>query len=147
MAGRGDNTRSKPTGTVDAEPFRRALTGCVRAIAGDHELEVVFGSDKPGISGERARLPDLPKRPTRNDFAVTRGVGDSIALRKACHDDAVHARMAPQGVDARAVYDAVEQARVEAIGARRMTGVGDNLASMLEDKYQRANYQGILSRE
>ncbi|MBU2483684.1 MAG: cobaltochelatase subunit CobT, partial [Alphaproteobacteria bacterium] len=123
MAGRGDNSRAKPSGTVDAEPFRRALTGCVRAIAGDHDLEVVFGTDRPGISGERARLPDLPKRPTRNDFSVTRGLGDSIALRKACHDDAVHARMAPQGPDARAVYDAVEQARVEAIGARRMTGV------------------------
>ena len=147
MAGRGDNSRAKPSGTVDAEPFRRALTGCVRAIAGDHDLEVVFGTDRPGISGERARLPDLPKRPTRNDFSVTRGLGDSIALRKACHDDAVHARMAPQGPDARAVYDAVEQARVEAIGARRMTGVGDNLTSMLEDKYQRANYQGIVSRE
>jgi cobaltochelatase CobT len=41
----------------------------------------------------------------------------------------------------------VEQARVEAIGARRMTGVGDNITSMLDDKYQRANYQGITSRE
>jgi cobaltochelatase CobT len=87
MAGPGDNSRAKPSGTVDAEPFRRALTGCVRAIAGDHELEVSFGTDRPGISGERARLPDLPKRPTRNDFSVTRGLGDSMALRKACHDD------------------------------------------------------------
>lgn len=147
MAGRGDNSRTRPNGTVDAEPFRRALTGCVRAIAGDHELEVAFGNDRPGISGDRARLPDLPKRPTQADFSVTRGLGDSMALRKACHDDAVHARMAPSGADARAVYDAVEQARVESIGARRMTGVGDNLTSMLEDKYQRANYQGIVTRE
>jgi cobaltochelatase CobT len=106
MAGPGDNSRSKPSGVVDAEPFRRALTGCVRAIAGDHELEVAFGNDRPGLSGERARLPDLPKRPTRHDFSVTRGLGDSMALRKACHDDATHMRMAPQGPDARAVYDA-----------------------------------------
>ncbi|MEQ8308956.1 MAG: cobaltochelatase subunit CobT [Hoeflea sp.] len=147
MAGRGDNSRPKPSGIVDVEPFRRALTGCVRAIAGDHELEVVFGNDRPGLTGERARLPDIPKRPTRQDFSVTRGLGDSMALRKACHDGATHLRMAPQGPDARAVYDAVEQARVEAIGARRMTGVGDNITSMLEDKYQRANYQGITSRE
>jgi cobaltochelatase CobT len=147
MAGPGDNSKSKPSGVVDAEPFRRALTGCVRAIAGDHELEVAFGNDRPGLSGERARLPDLPKRPTRHDFSVTRGLGDSMALRKACHDDATHMRMAPEGADARAVYDAVEQARVEAIGARRMTGVGDNITSMLDDKYQRANYQGITSRE
>ncbi|WP_420407407.1 cobaltochelatase subunit CobT [Hoeflea sp.] len=147
MAGRGDNSRPKPSGIVDVEPFRRALTGCVRAIAGDHELEVAFGNDRPGLTGERARLPDLPKRPTRQDFSVSRGLGDSMALRKACHDGATHLRMAPQGTDARAVYDAVEQARVEAIGARRMTGVGDNITSMLEDKYQRANYQGITSRE
>jgi hypothetical protein len=77
----------KAKGVVDTEPFRRAVTGCVRAIAGDHELEVAFGTDRPGLSGERARLPDLPKRPTRNDFSVTRGLGDSMALRKACHDD------------------------------------------------------------
>jgi cobaltochelatase CobT len=147
MAGRGDNIRSKPTGVVDAEPFKQALIGCVRAISGDNELEVTFGSDRPGLAGERARLPDLPKRPTAHDFAVTRGVGDSIALRKACHDDAVHNRMAPEGPDARAVYDAVEQARVEAIGARQMTGIGDNITSMLEDKYQRANYSGITNRE
>lgn len=147
MAGRGDNTRARPGGIADAEPFKRALSGCVRAIAGDHELEVVFSNDRPGLSGERARLPELPKRPTREDFAITRGLGDSIALRKACHDDAVHTRMAPEGADARAIYDAVEQARVEAIGARRMAGVGENITSMLEDKYKRANYQGIVNRE
>ncbi|WP_099865708.1 cobaltochelatase subunit CobT [Pararhizobium haloflavum] len=147
MAGRGDNLRGKPGGPVDTEPFKRALTGCIRSIAADHELEVVFANDKPGLAGERARLPDLPKRPSRHDLAVTRGIGDSMALRKACHDARVHSTMAPAGTEARAVYDAVEQARVEAIGTRRMSGVGDNLASMLSDKYAKANYKGILRQE
>ena len=147
MAGRGDNQRPRPGGPVDMEPFKRALTGCIRSIAADHELEVVFANDRPGLAGERARLPDLPKRPTAHDLAVTRGIGDSMALRKACHDARVHSSLAPDGADARAVYDAVEQARVEAIGARRMSGVGDNLTSMLSDKYARANYKGITKRE
>ena len=147
MAGRGDNSRARPTGNVDTEPFKRALTGCVRAIAGDHELEVSFSNDRPGLSGESVRLPELPKRPTQQDISVTRGLGDSMALRKACHDSRLHATMAPQGTDARAVYDAVEQARVESIGSQRMAGVASNITSMLDDKYQRANYGAISKRD
>ena len=148
MAGRGDNSKSnRPGGPVDTEPFKRALTGCIRSIAADHELEVVFANDRPGLVGERARLPELPKRPTRDDISVTRGIGDSMALRKACHDARVHTTLAPAGTDARAIYDAVEQARVEAIGTRRMSGVGDNLDAMLGDKYAKANYKGIAKQE
>ncbi len=143
MAGRGDNKKARQGGPIDSEPFKRALTGCIRSIAGDHELEVSFANDRPGLTGERARLPDLPKRPTARDVQVTRGLGDSMALRKACHDAKVHATMAPPGADARAIFDAVEQARVESIGARRMAGMAENLTSMLSDKYARANYQGI----
>ncbi|TPW27314.1 cobaltochelatase subunit CobT [Pararhizobium mangrovi] len=147
MAARGDNARPANTAPIDSEPFKRALTGCIRSIAGDHELEVAFSNDRPGLSGERARLPDLPKRPTANDLRITRGVGDSMALRKACHDMDVHARLAPEGADARAVYDAIEQARIESIGSRRMAGVAENIGSMLADKYTKANYATIESRE
>ena len=55
----------------------------------------------PGLAGERVRLPELSKRPTAHELAVTRGLGDSMALRLACHDQKVHATMAPQGADAR----------------------------------------------
>tara|TARA_R110000751_G_scaffold307401_1_gene428513 strand:+ start:84332 stop:86227 length:1896 start_codon:yes stop_codon:yes gene_type:complete len=143
MAARGDNSRAKSGLPVDSEPFKRALTGCVRSIASDHELEVVFANDRPGLAGDRMRLPELPKRPTRADIAVTRGVGDSLALRKACHDDAIHNVMAPQGDDAREIFDAVEQARVEAIGSKRMTGVSDNLTAALSDRCAKANYRNI----
>ncbi|WP_310067243.1 cobaltochelatase subunit CobT [Phyllobacterium sp. 1468] len=146
MAGPGDNSRANPKGPVDSEPFKRALTGCMRAIAGDHEMEVGFGNDKPALTGHRARLPDLPKRPTANDVAVTRGLGDSMALRKACHNDRIHATLAPEGKQARAIFDAVEQARVEAIGALRMDGVAENLTSMLSDKYARANFPAITDK-
>ncbi|WP_425416857.1 cobaltochelatase subunit CobT [Oricola indica] len=147
MAGPGDNYRKKPGKPVDTEPFKRAVTGCMRAMAGEPELEVVFAADKPAFAGKHARLPDLPKRITRSDVMVTRGVGDSMALRTACHNPGVHAATAPDGADARAIFDAVEQARVESIGARRMPGVGDNLTAMIDDKFTRNNLATVTERD
>jgi cobaltochelatase CobT len=139
MAGPGDNTRSKPKTGSEADSFKRAITVCMRAISNDKEMEIAFAKDKPALAGNRARLPELPKKPSKTDIAVTRGLGDSMALKRACHDSRIHARLAPEGKQARAVYDAVEQARVEAIGSRAMAGVADNIGVMLEDKYAKAN--------
>ncbi|MDY8111026.1 cobaltochelatase subunit CobT [Fulvimarina sp. 2208YS6-2-32] len=142
----GDNKRPAPSHSANREPFRRSLANTLRAIAGDAELEVTFSADRPGMAGNSARLPELPKRATANDVAVTRGVADAMALRKARHDPKLHARLSPDGTSARAVYDSVEQARCEAIGANAMSGVGDNLASMLEDKYARSNLSEVTDR-
>ncbi|MDQ0456554.1 cobaltochelatase subunit CobT [Rhizobium paknamense] len=147
MAGRGDNSQARPGTAVDTEPMRRAITGCVRSIAGNANVEVAFANERPGLAGERVRLPEISKRPTAQEIAVTRGIGDSIALRLACHDQKIHASMAPEGQDARAVFDAVEQARVESIGALRMQGVANNLHSMNTEKYAKANFSGIERRE
>ena len=146
MAGPGDNSRSKSRGNGEADNFKRAVGVCMRAISGDHELEVAFAKDKPALAGNRARLPDLPKKPSRNDIAITRGLGDSMALRRACHDIRIHTKLAPEGKQARAVYDAVEQARVEAIGARAMKGVAENLGSMLEDRFVKANLADVRDK-
>ncbi len=131
---------------VDMEPFRRAVTGCVRAVSGDAEVEVTFANERPGMTGERIRLPELTKRPSPTEVAITRGLGDSMALRKACHDARIHATMSPQGADARAIFDAVEQARVEAIGANRMHGMAQNLTTVLTEKYAKANF-GAITRQ
>jgi cobaltochelatase CobT len=130
-----------------AEPLKRSIAGCMRAIAQKPDLEVNFASDRPALMGDKARLPEPPRKLNPHDVAVIRGHSDSMALRLACHDAAVHRRWAPEGQAARAVYDAVEQARVEAIGARRMAGVADNLSAMLEDRYHRGGkYEEITDR-
>ncbi|MGE6742571.1 cobaltochelatase subunit CobT [Allorhizobium pseudoryzae] len=147
MAGRGDNSKAKTGGPVDTEPLRRAITGCVRSIAGNGEVEVSFANERPGMAGDRIRLPEISKRPTAHELAVTRGLGDSMALRLACHDTNVHATMSPQGTDARTVFDAVEQARVESLGALRMAGVASNLNSMNAEKYSKANFTGVDRQE
>lgn len=147
MSGHGDNRKPAQANVIDAEPVRRAIGACVRAIAGDGELDVSFSKDKPGLNAEQARLPEFGRKPTLRDVAITRGIGDSMALRHAKHDASLHGRFAPEGEQARAVYDAVEQARIESIGAVQMPGTGDNLAAMLDDKYRRANLSSATERE
>ncbi|NIX75217.1 cobaltochelatase subunit CobT [Microvirga terricola] len=130
-----------------AEPLKRSIAGCMKAIARKQDLEVTFASDRPALMGDKARLPEPPRRLTPQDVAILRGNADSMALRLACHDTALHRRLAPEGQAARAVFDAVEQARVESIGSRRMSGVATNISAMLEDRYHRGGrYEQVTDR-
>lgn len=129
-----------------AEPLKQAIAGCLRAISGQPDVEVAFASERPVLTGHKARLPEPPRKLAAEDVAVLRGYADSMALRLACHDSATHTRLAPQGTEARAVFDAVEQARVEAIGSRRMMGSAQNLTAMLEDRYHRGPYAEITDK-
>ncbi|HEY4922210.1 MAG TPA: cobaltochelatase subunit CobT [Xanthobacteraceae bacterium] len=141
------NSKPKtPLKEAPTEPFKRAVTGCLRAIARHPELEVSFAAERPGMVGGKARLPEPPRKLTRAEAAIVRGHADSIALRMACHDASVHRRLMPGGQQARAVFEAVEQARVEAIGARRMLGVASNLSAMLDDKFHRGKFDEITDR-
>ena len=141
----------KPAGKNESpqEPFRKAIASCMRAISKHPELEVGFSSEKPSlIAGEvpKARLPEPPRKLSVRDAAILRGHSDSMALRLACHNDAVHRKIAPQGQAARAVFDAVEQARVESIGSQRMAGVAHNLTTMLDDRFFRGNFADITEQ-
>ncbi len=141
-----NQSRDKAKGLLDLDPLRVAMKVTVRAIAADGELEVVFANEKPALSGNRARLPEFSKKPTAQEIAITRGLGDSMALRRACHDAKIHNQLAPEGQKARAIFDAVEQARCESIGSRAMAGVADNISVMLEDKYAKARFADIREK-
>src|SRR6187549_1833373 len=136
-------TASKESPT---EPFKRAVAGCMRALARKPDLEISYAAERPGMAGGKARLPEPPRKLSAQDAAIVRGHADSIALRLACHDPAVHRRQLPNGQQGRAVFEAVEQARVEAIGARRMQGVAQNLGAMLDDKFHRGKFDDITDR-
>ncbi len=97
---------------------------------------------RPARRGCRSRRENCRKK----DAAIVRGHADSIALRLACHDPAVHRKQMPGNMQARGVFDAVEQARVEAIGARRMAGVAKNLTAMLDDHFHRGKFDEITDR-
>jgi cobaltochelatase CobT len=128
------------------EPFKRAVAGCVRAIARKADLDVSYAAERPGLISGKVRLPEPPRKLTRQEAAIIRGNADAIALKLACHDPAMHRKQVPGGQQARAIFDAVEQARVEAIGARRMSGVKQNLAAMLDDRFHRSKFDEVTDR-
>jgi cobaltochelatase CobT len=116
------------------DKFKHALTGATRAIAHDHESEVAWTAEAPGIQGKSIRVP-MPGRNLPRDQAMeARGAADSYALRLRHHNSAVHMRHMPAEPDARAAYDAIERVRYEALGERDFAGIRDNLAAALEQR-------------
>ena len=128
------------------EEFKRSTSAALRAMADRPEVEVTFGADQPGLTGARARVPQVPRELKSAEVAHVRGECDAIALKLRHHDRKVHQRRLPQGQTARAIYEAVEQARCEAIGARRMAGVAENLSAALSDRYRRKGFERISEK-
>ncbi|MEY3082663.1 MAG: cobaltochelatase subunit CobT [Pseudomonadota bacterium] len=127
--------------------FKRVLTVAMKTIAEDPELSVAFGNEAPSLAGNRAKLPQVGNELKPADIAIVRGLSDAFALRIANHNDKVHARYQPQGKNARAVFEAVEQARIEALGANAMQGMKTNLAAMLDDRYRKKDVARYTDRK
>jgi cobaltochelatase CobT len=131
--------RESPT-----EVFKRALAHAARSLAEQPDLEVVFSGDGPSLSGHRAVLPHPPRELSGPETTRIRGLADQLALRVAHHNDAVHGRTRPKSVEGAQVYDALEQARIEAIGANALGGVKDNLAAVWEYAVQRKGLDHLI---
>jgi cobaltochelatase CobT len=129
-----------------AEPFKRVLGLAVRAIAGDGEMQVTYGPGKPELDGKTVQLPEPSRLPSLKEVAVIRGWADSLALTAACHDAKLHSRLAPRSGPAKAVFEAVERARIEALGSNRMPGMAANLTARVEDQYGHGRYAEITDR-
>lgn len=112
--------------------FRSVLTGASRAIAQEPEVELAFTADSPVQAGKHLKIPMPARSLPADQVAEARGFADGFALKLRHHNAALHARGAPAEAVARAVYDAVEQARVEALGSRAMDGVKANLNHALD---------------
>src|SRR5262245_53361778 len=120
------------------ELFKRALAQSTRALAGaEEELEVTFGAEGPRLAPGKIVLPHPPRVISEPEAERLRGQADSLALRLAHHDEREHTRMRPQGAEARVVFDAVEDMRVQALGANAMRGVSNNLTAALTDALER----------
>ncbi|WP_341760455.1 cobaltochelatase CobT-related protein [Candidatus Endowatersipora endosymbiont of Watersipora subatra] len=123
----------------DIEIFKNSLCVCVRVLSQDPEIELIFSDNPSDNPINRALdcefLPEFSERPSIQEIFIIRGVSDSIALRRNNHDKDLHAQLLPTTTKARAIFDAVEQTRIEAIGSLAMIGMAENLDAMLEDKY------------
>ncbi len=123
-----------------ADPFKKALAEATKTLAEDGDLTVTFSVDPPGMSKDGIRLPQVSRRMTRDEVLLARGTADGFALRRRYHDAATHARYQPQGPMARDLYEAMETARCEALGARDMPGTAVNIDARIAQEADRKGY-------
>ena len=135
--------------TEPTEDLKRAIASTVRAISGRPELEVTFSGTTAviGPEGAEVRLPALPPVLKDNDLPHIRGQADALAFRFFYHDDKIHARNAPADNFAKAAFEALEEARYEALGALRLPGAGHNIEALHEDHCQAQGYAKLEDRE
>src|SRR5688500_8181032 len=86
-----------------------AVAACTRALGDlDYAEAALAQSDAATLSGLRA-------------------FGDRVALRARFHEPAVHAQHRPADARAAALFDSLEHARLDALGARWLPGMAHNL--------------------
>jgi cobaltochelatase CobT len=126
-----------------ADPFKKALADATRTMADQPDLTIAYSVDPSGVTKDGMRLPQVSRRMTRDEVMLARGTADALALRLRHHDEGVSARYAPTGALAREIYDAMETARCEAVGARMMPGTAVNIDAKILYEADRKGYSQI----
>jgi cobaltochelatase CobT len=130
-----------------AEDFKRATASALRAIARTTDVQVAYQPGPSGLAGKRARLPAPSRALPATEMAKLRGMADAMALRLRHHDDALHTARAPASREAKEAYDALEQARVEIVGAAHMEGVSANLRGKLNEECESEGLSRMTLRD
>jgi cobaltochelatase CobT len=136
-----------PDNETPLETFKRATAATLRAMAAQDDVEVTFSNEAPSVLGKRVRIPNPARDLNPRDAAVARGAADSVALKLKHHDAGIHAYRTPQSAPARAAFDALEQARCDAIGASEMAGVASNLGAAIDDRCRRQGFDRVTARD
>ncbi len=133
---------SKPNDNP-ADPFKKALSEATKVMANDPELTVSYSVDPSGLAGDQMRLPQVSRRMTRDEVLLARGTADALAMHRRYHDEGVHARYRPAGRMAQDLYEAMETARCEAMGARDMPGTAGNIDAKISAEATKLGYEQI----
>jgi cobaltochelatase CobT len=128
-----------------ADPFKKALAEATKTMANDPDMTVTYSVDPAGMNKEGVRLPQVSRRMTRDEVLLARGTADAFALRRKYHNESTAARYAPTGNLAREIFDAMETARCEAVGARVMPGTAGNIDAKIAWEADRKGYGQITN--
>ena len=129
-----------------ADPFKKALAEATKVMANNPELTINYTVDPSGISGDSIRLPQISRRMSREEVLIARGTSDALALYHRYHNEKTHARYIPEGGVAQEIYEAMETARCEALGARDMPGTAGNIDAKIGSEADRLGYRDIKER-
>ncbi|MFT7058806.1 MAG: cobaltochelatase CobT [Pseudorhodobacter sp.] len=126
-----------------ADPFKKALAEATKVMANDPDMTITYSVDPSGMTKEGVRLPQVSRRMTRDEVMLARGTADAFALRRKYHNEATANRYAPTGNLAREIYESMEAARCEAVGARTMPGTAGNIDAKIGYEALRKGYAEV----
>jgi len=98
----------------------------IRALSGQRDLHFRGRLLHRGERRLPLHAPHLYPE-AHEDFGSFRGAADGMALRVANSDAELHRTLTPDGTVERALFEMLEQFRVESLVPTRMTGVSENL--------------------
>jgi cobaltochelatase CobT len=109
------------------ERVEELCAASIRALAGESDLH--FRGRRLYRRGQPLPVfaPHLHPSLENDDFASFRGAADGLALRLAHSDAGLHQTLAPDDAVERALFDLLEQYRVESLASTAMPGVRRNL--------------------
>ena len=132
---------------ISVDDFKRATAIAIKAIGRKAVLEIGFTDSQIQTEDQRLSLPEPPPKMTESDLGFMRGFADAAAVRLRYHNARIHKAKSPSKSGdpdaAREAFDALEQARCEALGALKLKGVAHNLMAMRNEKFHRDS--GALS--
>ena len=131
---------------TSADLLKRVTAAALRAISDRREVTVHFGHSGASLSDQTVNLPAPAPQANLASMTKLRGIADALALRLRYHDETLHKKQLPSGPEARAVFEAVEQTRCEALGRKRMTGVADNLDALLDERCRAKGFASVFER-
>ena len=129
-----------------ADPFKKALAEATKVLADNPELSINYSVDPSGVSGDNIRLPQVSRRMTKEEVLLARGTADALAMHHKYHNSDLHSRFAPDGPMAREIYEAMETARCEAIGAKDMPGTTGNINAKIGVEAKRKGFDTLTDR-
>ena len=130
-----------------SEIIKKTITEATRSIAEEPELEVIFSDEPPNISGKKIKLRDPGASLNKSELAVLRGNADLMALKIKNHDQEIHRKYQPTSPQAQKLYDLIEEARIEAVGAEDMPGCATNLNARNIENYRNSTLNNITDKD
>jgi len=127
--------------------IKKTITEATRSIAEEPELEVLFGDETPSLSGKKIRLREPGNFLNKEDLTILRGQADLLALKIKNHDQLIHKKYLPSSPQAQKLYNAIEEARIEAVGAIGMPGCASNLNARNIASYRNSTLNNITQKD
>ena len=117
------------------ERFKSAVSSTVKAISGNFELDIKFGS---GTSSKEnsLNLPEIASLKKMQDFTNLRAFADSEALKIKYTNKKIYVDNEPSGAMSKALYAIAEKIRYEKLGSDKLKGVKNNIVQCYENKFK-----------